>query len=223
MGVFVEVSVGSESVPFTTLTRRTESPLRFERSVPFGTSDPILSVAGSTDQDPRTGVAEAAWADPAVDRCRSLGRIRDRSLFRLRLNGTSGSLPAGIGRAGGSTLQAAARGDDWKFRLAFPSSDAVSVFRRHCQARGIDTEVGRVRPASEYDRSDRPHRYGLTEVQAETLTRAYERGYFDRPRGVTLEGLAAEFRVSEQAISGRLRRGMHRLVAETLIPRPHSE
>jgi predicted DNA binding protein len=56
----------------------------------------------------------------------------------------------------------------------------------------------------------------LTDAQHEALVLAYERGYFDSPRGVTLAELGAELGVSQQAVGARLRRGIRRTLARTL-------
>ena len=49
---------------------------------------------------------------------------------------------------------------------------------------------------------------GLTRVQCETLARAFDAGYFEEPRRVTLKELAADLEVSPRAVSRRLRRGV---------------
>jgi len=55
----------------------------------------------------------------------------------------------------------------------------------------------------------------MTATQWETLERAYERGYYDQPRKVTLADLAEEFDVTKSAISQRLRGAEGTLVAAT--------
>jgi predicted DNA binding protein len=59
--------------------------------------------------------------------------------------------------------------------------------------------------------------FGLTDEQVTALTVAYERGYFDEPREVSLSEVAAEIDLSSTAMSGRLRRGMRNLIAATLV------
>ncbi|MFC6941230.1 helix-turn-helix domain-containing protein [Salinirubellus sp. GCM10025818] len=57
---------------------------------------------------------------------------------------------------------------------------------------------------------------GLTDRQDEALRIAYERGYFDIPRGASLEDVAAELDLSPSSVSERLRRAQTRLIEETV-------
>ena len=54
----------------------------------------------------------------------------------------------------------------------------------------------------------------LTPTQRETLRLAYERGYYEIPRGTSLMELASDLGVSDQACSERLRRGIQRILDE---------
>lgn len=64
----------------------------------------------------------------------------------------------------------------------------------------------------------------LTDRQREVLTTAYERDYFDVPRGVTTEELAIEFGLDKSTVLEHLRRAEHNLLERTFergqVPRP---
>ena len=45
---------------------------------------------------------------------------------------------------------------------------------------------------------------------------AYERGYFNSPRDVTMTELGEELGISQQAIASRLRRGIRQILGRTL-------
>ncbi|WP_455565422.1 helix-turn-helix domain-containing protein [Natronobacterium gregoryi] len=45
---------------------------------------------------------------------------------------------------------------------------------------------------------------------------AFDRGYFDSPRAVTMEELGDELGISQQAVASRLWRGIDQLLATTL-------
>jgi predicted DNA binding protein len=66
------------------------------------------------------------------------------------------------------------------------------------------------------DGESEPPGDGLTDRQDEALRIAYERGYFDIPRGASLEDVAAELDVSPSSVSERLRRAQTRLIEETV-------
>jgi len=52
----------------------------------------------------------------------------------------------------------------------------------------------------------------LSSVERETLSTAAEQGYFEDPRGATLQSLADEFDISDTAVSKNLRRGERKVV-----------
>lgn len=60
------------------------------------------------------------------------------------------------------------------------------------------------------------HVEALTERQREVLTTAFERDYFDVPRGVTATELAAEFDLDKSTVLEHLRRAERNLLALTL-------
>ena len=45
---------------------------------------------------------------------------------------------------------------------------------------------------------------------------AWEAGYFETPREATLEDLASDLEISQQALSNRVRRGLNTLISNTL-------
>ena len=65
---------------------------------------------------------------------------------------------------------------------------------------------------------DEPAGEGLTDRQREALRIAYERVYFDVPRAVSLEEVAAELGISASSVSERLRRAQTQLIEETVAP-----
>lgn len=56
----------------------------------------------------------------------------------------------------------------------------------------------------------------LTDPQVEVLLLAYDRGYFNSPRDVTMAELGDELGITQQAVASRLRRGIDRILGETL-------
>ena len=55
---------------------------------------------------------------------------------------------------------------------------------------------------------------GVTDKQRKALTRAFESGYYDIPRGVTTEELATDLGISHQALSERFRRAHKGLIED---------
>jgi predicted DNA binding protein len=104
--------------------------------------------------------------------------------------------------------------DAWIFEIRVDDRSALSGFQSYCRDHGIELRVTSLRALSEL-RTGKG--YDLTDRQRETLVLAYQRGYFESPRAVTLDTLAGELGVSGQAVGARLRRGLANLVASTLV------
>lgn len=99
------------------------------------------------------------------------------------------------------------------FRVRAPDIEALQDLRRVCQEHGIPFHL----QSLYHEKPDDPtERFRLTSKQHEVLIRAYERGYFDQPRCITLEELAEEFNVTPSALGRRIRRALNTLIDETL-------
>lgn len=59
--------------------------------------------------------------------------------------------------------------------------------------------------------------FGLTAEQREAILHAHAAGYFEEPRAASLDEVAEGLQISKTAASGRLRRGIDTLVANTLV------
>lgn len=115
---------------------------------------------------------------------------------------------------GGMMVDAESSEAGWVVQLRLPDRRALNAIWEYTADEGIRfdlTEVYR-EPAGSVGTA-----YGLTEPQREALTVAYERGYFEMPREATLDDVADALGISQTAASGRLRRGIDRLIATTLF------
>lgn len=104
--------------------------------------------------------------------------------------------------------------DGIEVEMRFPDRDTLSEWREKIRDRGLSMEI---RAIYEQDEVPPERHHGLSEQQREALVVAGEQGYFSIPRETSLAGLAEELGVSSQAASERLRRGMDKLVDETLV------
>ena len=101
----------------------------------------------------------------------------------------------------------------WTFRLRALDREALRRFRRTCEDHGVAFTVRRVThgPAETTDR------YGLTDKQREALVLAFDEGYFEGPREVSLTELADHVGISRQAYTRRLQRALRSYLTETGI------
>ncbi|MFC4358631.1 helix-turn-helix domain-containing protein [Halobium salinum] len=113
---------------------------------------------------------------------------------------------------GGQLLASTGSSDGWELRMRFPDR-AFARFYETCEERGLDIEIRTIYGSV----SDDGDGFGLTECQREALSTAHEQGYFDVPRGTSLDELAAELGVSDTAVSQRLRRGVDRMLDRSVL------
>lgn len=152
-------------------------------------------------------------ADRSTEDVSLVADLEDVALYRMTWTGNASLVTSLLVDERGAIVSAGNRGDDWTFRVLFPERAAVSATYDDCAAHDVDLDIERI-----YDLSDSRllGRFDLTDGQLETIRVALEKGYYEVPRGTTLEELSAELGVSHQALSERLRRG-HRTLIENVF------
>ncbi|MFB6133009.1 MAG: helix-turn-helix domain-containing protein [Halanaeroarchaeum sp.] len=186
----------------TSIVLETMVPLG-ERSVPF------FRVYGGRDSFERSVRDHATVSDIQV-----INTDDGETLYALDWDVSTDKLFEGISKFGATLQNARGTGDTWEFELRFPSHDDLSAFQEYCVEVDLPIEVdGLYNPT----KPDAGPWYGLTPPQHEALTRAVESGYYSIPRETSTQELAAEFGISDQALTERLRRAVINLVSNTLF------
>ncbi|PSP61499.1 bacterio-opsin activator [Halobacteriales archaeon QH_8_64_26] len=103
--------------------------------------------------------------------------------------------------------------DAWTIRLRALDHEALTRFQHQCADHGIEFDVRRVT----HDSTEDEDPCGLTDKQREALTLAFDAGYFDVPREISLSELADRLGISRQAYTRRLNRALGNYLAETGI------
>lgn len=112
----------------------------------------------------------------------------------------------------GAILDAQVSGRRWILRLLFPQRELLSNSIEAIEQQEITIDVRRIVKAGR--NGDFEGAPALTDPQEEAITEAYRQGYYDVPREISLEELAAELDISHQALSERLRRANKVLAGE---------
>ncbi|WP_336023311.1 helix-turn-helix domain-containing protein [Halobellus salinisoli] len=160
----------------------------------------------STSQPDRLDAA--LQNDSSTERVSCVSRGDGRSLYSIDWTERAASLIDGFAGTGGSVLDIRGTSDWWIFQILFPDrATASETFQAWCDD-GINPSLSRVSNHSCLSDNLR----GLSSTQHSTITKAFQRGYYNVPRGTTLEELATDLEVSHQALSERLRRGHSHLV-----------
>ena len=150
--------------------------------------------------------------DPSTERVNCLSRESSRDLYSIDWTTDAARLIDKFSEAGGSVLDARGTADQWTFQILFHDRETASETFQMWRDDGINASLARVGNLScqEGDKG------GLSATQHSTIAQAFQTDYYDVPRGTTQEDLAADFDVSHQAVSERLRRGHAHLVEQML-------
>lgn len=169
----------------------------------------------STDDD--ADLATWLERDASIETVDEVAVVDDGSLFRFEWAAPVRITLRIMLEQGSTLIDARAANETWWFRLLFPEHADVGATYEACEDHDIDLEPERVYQLRELAGSDR---FGMTGQQLETIQLAYESGYYEVPRKVTLKDLAGRADISHQALSERFRRGHCALVENTLVGRP---
>lgn len=150
-------------------------------------SDESLSSAELVERTERKRLYRATW-DIAGDHV--VGALRDNDT---------------------ALLEAVGDEDGWHLKLRFGDPNELSEFHSYSLGTPFEMSLDRL-----YNPFEERSRDKLTPAQRETVLMAYENGYFDIPRGITLVELGEQLGISDQSVSERLRRAQSNLVTAAL-------
>lgn len=212
MVTIAEFSVDAEYLPLgTVFTNLPAAELELERLVP--TSDaliPYFWLRGARSE----GLVEAFGDHPGVRRLELVDEVGDENLLRVEWDPETESILDAIFETPVTLLSAVGTADEWRFEIRGEDTDVIGEFQASCRGYGVPCELVSLHTLSPMRSGGE---YGLTEKQREALVLAYEEGFYDAPREVTLDQLAGELGITGQSLGSRLRRGTHRLIGSTLM------
>jgi predicted DNA binding protein len=192
---------GSDAVP-------TGVKLEFEPFIPVGGGSQALLRATGTDVDHVRSMLDSL--DP-VESYEELNSEPGNHLFRVCWHDTIDGILGCVDRADATLLTAVATGSTWQLRLQFSEQGDVSRFQSYCRELDIPFTVLRLDRTGTSGSSS-----SLQPKQRQALELALEKGYFDVPRGTTLQDLADDLGISDQSVSERLRRGLSSVLEDNL-------
>ena len=158
-------------------------------------------------------VDEALAADPTIQDVTCLSAFEDEYLYRMQWIDHIELLLNMLTNGDATILDAYGRNDRWHLRVLYPNRDHLTQTHEFAADHQLTFDIDSIR-----DMEGEPAgRYGLTDDQYRALVTAVQRGYYDVPRGVTLEELADEFDVAHQSLSEQIRRGTGALIEDALM------
>ncbi len=211
MTTVVELDSPAERLGFAQTFDRVPT-FEFQIGGLIGESPPLVWTTGAD----RATIEGALECDSSVDVIACVSdsgnRTDDRSLFRLDFGTDLKLFQQVVAEHDGAILAAHGQSGQWSLKLLFHDHEAVSACHELFNQYEFRVEITRVSGTGDLTSTRTP----LTDLQYETIATAYELGYFDVPRAITLEELAGELDISHQALSERLRRSHAALVSAEL-------
>ncbi|RDI71870.1 helix-turn-helix domain-containing protein [Halopelagius longus] len=110
-------------------------------------------------------------------------------------------------------IEAVGTNKQWTFDIRGDDRQDIAEFQHRCRELEIPIALTKLHALTPIESETEA---ALTDAQQEALVLAYERGYFNTPRDVTMENLGDELGISQQAVASRLRRGISSVLGSTL-------
>jgi hypothetical protein len=211
MSVIAEFSIPAEDFILGKALQQTAGlAVELEKMIPTGNTEiPYFWVLGE-----RTEAFDTVLdREPEISSFDVVDEIDSRRLYRAEWNSTADTFVQAIGKHDAVLQEASGDATSWTFQIRFPDSHVLSEFHTYCRERDIrlsvDSLYNPIEPAAVDLRE-------MTEAQRSLVERAYDEGFFDVPRKITLAEIADDLGLSDQAVNERLRRGLKALVGATL-------
>ncbi|MDL5362132.1 helix-turn-helix domain-containing protein [Halalkalicoccus sp. NIPERK01] len=211
MATEATVTVPSEAFPLGTVFEALPGvEVEIERIVPgVDVVIPYFWVRGvATDN-----IQEAFSAHPGVKDLRLIDSVEDEYLLRVEWEPEYVGILTSLTETGVPLVGAVGTTEQWTFDIRGDTRDDIAAFVRLCRERDIPITLTALHALTPVETATES---ALTDAQQEALELAYERGYFESPRQVTMEDLGEDLGISQQAVASRLRRGTRAILGRTL-------
>lgn len=139
--------------------------------------------------------------------------VADEYLLRVEWTLEYDGVLSALIEIGVPLIKAVGTNEQWTFDIRGDDRRDIAAFQERCRGLGISITLTKLHALTPIDSGAEA---SLTDTQQEALVLAYERGYFESPREVTLEALGEELDISQQAVGSRLRGGIRHVLGSTL-------
>lgn len=160
-----------------------------------------------------TSIDEALSVDPSVEAIVEAAEFADEKYYMIQWTDSVVSRINSYTNQGGSILSATGTHEGWQVRFRFANREHFDSVRKALNEQGYSYSL------LELTEPDKPRLSvgSLTPRQREALVAAWEHGYYNIPREVSGEEIAAELDISHQTLSELLRRGTEKLIKSQLV------
>lgn len=204
-------TVPSEQFPLGTVFEQLPHvTVELERIIPAREAViPYFWVRGTDVSDIETAFTE----HPGVSRIQFVDAVDGEQLLRIEWAMDYDDVLTTLAETDVALIEAFGTDQQWTFDIRGDDRRDIAAFQTRCRELDIPitlTELHALTPLESDTEA------ALTETQQAALALAYERGYFNSPRDVTMADLGDELGITQQAVASRLRRGIKHILGNTL-------
>lgn len=160
---------------------------------------------------------QRAENDPSIEEITKLDEVEGANLYRAEWVRDVETVAYTMTSTGATLLNATGHKGQWALELRFDTRDGLSTFHTYLQENDVSADLRRLYEPTQPRVDGQP---GLTDIQHETLVSALNEDYYNTPRGITMNDLAAQLGISQPALSKRLRGGHSILIQNSLMVEP---
>ena len=157
---------------------------------------------------------EGAFTEhPGVEQIKLVDSVEDEYLLRVEWAVDYDDVLTTLAETQIALIRAIGTNEQWAFDIRGDARTDIASFQSRCRELDIPITLTTLRGLTPVETETEA---ALTETQQEALVLAYERGYFESPRAVTMAELGDELGISQQAVASRLRRGIRQILGNTV-------
>lgn len=218
MATEATVTVPSDEFPLGTIFAQfSDVTVELERLIPSqDVVIPYFWVRGTEVAD----IEAAFTGHPGVDRIKLVDSVENEYLLRVEWVLEYDDLLSILTETGIPLINATGTNEQWTFDIRGDSRSDIATFHSRCREVGIPITLTALHELTPMQTGTEQ---ALTDKQKEALGLAYERGYFESPRKVTMEDIGKELGISQQAVASRLRHGIKHTLEHTLSQTERSD
>ncbi|ADB62288.1 Bacterio-opsin activator HTH domain protein [Haloterrigena turkmenica DSM 5511] len=204
-------TVPSDQFPLGSVFERLpDVTIELERMIPArDVVVPYFWVRGTPVDD----IEDAFDDHPGVVEIELIDSVADEYLLRVEWSLEYAGVLSTLTETKLPLVKAIGTNREWTFDVRGDDRADIADFQQRCRELDIPITLTKLHALTPIETEAEA---ALTEPQQEAVLLAYERGYFNSPRDVTMAELGDELGITQQAVASRLRRGIDRLVGSTL-------
>lgn len=177
-------------------------------------TDPVSNISFFIIETDQTETLEREFdADHTVETAEQVSRFQDWPVYSVEFSSNALLLGSVVTDYGGFALDAQQHNGGWMERWQLPDRESFQSVWEYALNQSFEFNIIKITQVANDGESDL---FGLTDKQRATIVYAYNNGYFGHPSEITLGEIAEDFGISTTAASGRIRRGLKRIIESTI-------